>query len=80
MRKLSRSIHIRNTTKIFASTVLGGDYAYISTRSVSLVPSDIRGGDKLCVFNNTYYPFILHKVQDGKHVVIGEACKYLALC
>ena len=59
---------------------IGRRLAYTSTGSVGLVPSDTGGGDELCVFSNTYYPFVLRKVRDGKHVVIGEACKYLALC
>lgn len=56
---------------------IGRRLAYTSDGPVGLVPSDTRVGDEVCIFSNTYYPFILRKVEDGKHVVIGQACKYL---
>ncbi|CZR64159.1 uncharacterized protein PAC_14056 [Phialocephala subalpina] len=57
---------------------IGRRLSYTFDGSVGLVPNDARVGDQVCVFSNTYYPFVLRKVENDKHVVIGEACKYSA--
>jgi hypothetical protein len=43
---------------------------------VVLVPAESVVGDEIWAFRGTDYQYVLREVEQGKYVVIGEACKY----
>jgi hypothetical protein len=55
---------------------VGRKLGFLANGAAGLVPADTQVNDVLYDFRRTAYPYILRKLEDRKHVVVGEACKF----
>jgi hypothetical protein len=55
---------------------VGRKLGFLANGAAGLVPADTQVNDVLYDFRRTAYPYVLRKLEDGKHVVVGEARKF----
>ena len=55
---------------------VGRRLGFLANGAVGLVPADTQVNDVLYDFRRTAYPYVLRKLENGKHVVVGEARKF----